>query len=636
MKATGIILAAGLLSSSAVGKPVKQRSDFAIKDSHHVPRKWTEVRRPDADQMIALRIGLKQGSFSELERQLYEVSDPDHHRYGHHLKAEDVHKLLEPADETLDLVHEWLAEYGLDESQLGYTPARDWVTVTLPVADVEEMLDTKYAVYRHDDGSELVRTPEWSLPLHLHDHIDTIQPTNSWFRSKPKAYALKVETLEEQKPTLKLYTNASVSDVCVWNSVTPTCLRTLYETIDYQAQSNDTNIMGLCDYLGETNNRNDTYKFLTEYRPEAKAAAYEFKFDSIANGTTAQVYSEDMIDDETGVEGNLDVQTMLGIGWPTKLIAYTVGGSPPFNKDQATTSDTNEPYLVWLDTVLSMSDRSIAKVISTSYDDDEQTVPFSYASRVCNEMAQLGARGVSLFYASGDDGVGSSGDCVTNDGRNRSTFLPEFPSSCPFVTSVGSTMNFTPEVVAHSSSGYASGGGFSSYFSRPLYQDGIVDKYVESLNGKYAGYYNQEGRGYPDLAAQGYKYTEVWDNRNILVSGTSAATPTITAIFALVNDALLAAGKSTMGFVNPWLYKKGHKAFTDITSGSAVGCTELADGLGFPAKKGWDAVTGFGTPRFKSILELLCIGNGSFTGKKQGWGEARKGDRWSRGIHHPW
>ncbi|KUI69965.1 Tripeptidyl-peptidase SED2 [Cytospora mali] len=624
MKATGILLAAGLLASSAVGKPVKQRSAFAVKDAHHVPRRWTEVRRPDADHKIALRIGLKQGSFSELERQLYQVSDPDHRLYGQHLKAQDVHKLLEPADETFDLVHEWLSEYGIDKTQLDYTPARDWITVTLPVADVEDMLDTEYAIYRHEDGSELVRTPKWSLPLHLHEHIDTIQPTNSWFRAKPKAYALKVETLEDQEPALKLYTDPTVSDVCVWNSVTPTCLRTLYETIDYQTQSADTNIVGLCDYLGESNNRNDTYKFLSEYRPEAKAGAYEFQFDSIANGTTTQVYTEEMIDDGTNVEGNLDVQTILGISWPTKLIAYTVGGSPPFTPDAATTTDSNEPYLVWLDSLLSESDDTLAKVISTSYDDDEQTVPISYATRVCNELAQLGARGVSLFYAAGDDGVGPSGYCVSNDGTNKSTLLPEFPSTCPYITSVGATMNFTPEVVAYTASGYAGGGGFSNYFSRPLYQDGIVDTYVDSLNGSYAGYYNQEGRGYPDLAAQGYHFTEVWDSRNVLVSGTSAATPAVSAIFALVNDALLAAGKSTLGFLNPWLYKQGYKAFTDITSGSAVGCAEIGDGLGFPAQKGWDAVTGFGTPKFKSILENLGIGNATFTGKRQGWSLEQK------------
>lgn len=617
MKANGILLAVGLLVASAAGKPAKQRSAFAVKDSHHVPRRWTETRRPDADHKIALRIGLKQGSFSDLEQQLYEVSDPDHQSYGQHLKAQDVHKLIEPSDETFDQVHEWLADYGVDKSQLGYSPAKDWITVTLPVADIEQMLNTKYSIYRHDDGSELVRTPEWSLPLHLHDHIDTIQPTNSWFRAKPKAYALKVETLQDQKPATKLYSNGSVSDVCVWDAVTPTCLRTLYGTIDYKTQSTDTNIMGLVDYLGESNNRNDTYQFLSEHRPEAKSGAYSFRFDIIANGTASQAHPNQSIEHRTNIEGNLDVQAMLGIGWPTKLIAYSVGGNAPYTPDAATTTDSNEPYLAWLEHLLSQPDGEIARVISTSYDDDEQTVPPSYAERVCNDMAQLGARGVSLLFASGDEGVGYSGSCALNDGSSAAAFLPEFPSSCPFVTSVGATMNFTPEVVAYKpSSGYASGGGFSRYFSRPLYQDGVVDAYVESLGGRDAAFYNQAGRGYPDIAGQGYMYVEVWKSLDVRVSGTSASTPAVSAIFALVNDALIAAGRSPLGFLNSWIYKEGYKAFTDVTSGSAVGCAEIGDGLGFPAKEGWDAVTGFGTPRFKDILNLLGIGNATVTRRK--------------------
>lgn len=419
---------------------------------------------------------------------------------------------------------------------------------------------------------------------------------------------------------MRLYSDGSVSDVCVWDHVTPTCLRTLYGTIDYQTQSTETNIMGLVDYLGQSNNRNDTFQFLSEYRPEAKSGAYDFKFESIANGTTSQVYTNQSIEGQKNIEGNLDVQAMLGIGWPTKLIAYSVGGTAPSHTDAMTPADVNEPYLAWLEHLLSQSDEQLAKVISTSYDDNEQTVPLSYATRVCNDMAQLGARGVSLFFASGDGGVGTNGYCKSNNGTNRSTFLPDFPSSCPFVTSVGATMNFTPEVVAvKESKGYASGGGFSNYFSRPPYQEAVVDAYVEYLGGRDAGYYNETGRGYPDIAGQGYNYAEVWNSRDMRVSGTSASTPAVAAIFALVNDALLAAGKSSLGFINPWLYKRGYKAYTDITSGSAEGCSEIGDGLGFPAKEGWDAVTGFGTPRFKDILQVLGLDNATFTDSKQGW-----------------
>lgn len=63
---------------------------------------------------------------------------------------------------------------------------------------------------------------------------------------------------------------------------------------------------------------------------------------------------------------------------------------------------------------------------TTSYGDDEQTVPFDYATTVCNLFAQLGARGSSIFFSSGDDGVGA-GDCLTNDGKKIKRFQPNFP-----------------------------------------------------------------------------------------------------------------------------------------------------------------------------------------------------------------
>ncbi|KAL1304330.1 hypothetical protein AAFC00_000731 [Neodothiora populina] len=623
MRTTGILLAAGLLAGSVNGKPIRARSPYTVKESHLLPSRWREVAPAPASHTINLRIALKQDRFHELERHLYEVSDPSHDRYGQHLTEHEVKKFVQPADQTLELVREWLADNGINDDHLSFSPAKDWITIPLPVERVESLLDTKYSLYRHDDGSETVRTLNWSLPSHLHEHIDTIQPTNSFFRAKPQAISLQVEKRPDlDSKALQYYEAPDVGSVCVANAVTPGCLRTLYGTIDYEPQSAGVNKMGLTDYLDESNNRSDTYLYLQRFRPEAKEAAYEFTFDVIDNGSTAQSYPPGYVEEnEPDIEANLDVETMIGIGWPTPLIAYTTGGSPPFTADDTTTSNTNEPYLEWLSYVLATNDSDLAKVISTSYDDDEQTVPLSYAVRTCNEFAQLGARGVSLFFAAGDGGVGGAGSCYSNNGTNAPTFLPLFPSTCPYITSVGGTMNFNPEVVAHSGS-YAGGGGFSDYFARPSYQDSVVTSYVEGLNGKYAGLYNASGRAYPDLAAQGLDYVIYWDGQSILVSGTSAATPTIASVFALVNDALVTAGKSTMGFLNPWLYQTGHTAFTDITSGSARGCGDISDGLGFPAKKSWDAVTGWGTPNFKDILSVLGV-DGTFDSTKGAYSFAK-------------
>jgi tripeptidyl-peptidase-1 len=74
---------------------------------------------------------------------------------------------------------------------------------------------------------------------------------------------------------------------------------------------------------------------------------------------------------------------------------------------------------------------------------------------------------------------------------------------------------------------------------------------MKSLGTQYAGLYNASGRAYPDVAAQGYHYSTIWNGSLHPLDGTSASTPTVAAIFSLVNDALIAQGKSPMGFLNP-------------------------------------------------------------------------------------
>ena len=118
----------------------------------------------------------------------------------------------------------------------------------------------------------------------------------------------------------------------------------------------------------------------------------------------------------------------------------------------------------------------------------------------CSLFAQLGARGVSVVFSSGDTGVGSA--CQTNDGKNITRFLPTFPASCPFVTSVGGTTRIEPEEAA-----FFSSGGFSDRFPRPAYQDEAVTRYLGILGDQWKGLYNPRGRGIPDVAAQSYNFT---------------------------------------------------------------------------------------------------------------------------------
>ncbi|PMD41940.1 subtilisin-like protein [Hyaloscypha variabilis F] len=535
------------------------------------------------------------------------VSDPSHERYGQHLSIHEVTDLVKPSDESLDLVHSWLEDNGIPTSHCEYSPAKDWIKISLPINAIENLLDTQYSVFEHSEGGYLVRAPEWSVPKHLHEHITAIQPTTSFFspqklgRTFKKVLDISADTPPPSTNNPPRNTDPAIIAACNATLVTPLCLRTLYGTVNYTVQSASKNSIALNDFLGESNNRSDTKLFLQRYRPDAVSGADKFSVQLIANGNNEQT-QENATELAAGkdMEGNLDSETIISLSYPTPLIAYSTGGSPPFTPDLLTPTNTNEPYLEWLNYVLNQT--SLPQVISTSYADDEQSVPLSYALSVCAGFAQLGARGVSLFFGSGDAGVGQDGACVSNDGKNVSTFLAMFPTSCPYITSVGAT-KFIPEIVAtDASNGFVSGGGFSRYFARPSYQDAIVTPYIKALGTQFSGLYNASGRAYPDLSAQGYHYSTIWNGSLMPLDGTSASTPTVASIFSLVNDDLIAKGKPPMGFLNPWLYSVGYKGFMDVVNGSAIGCGTT----GFPAKEGWDAVSGFGTPWFPSIRELAA------------------------------
>ncbi|KAI8938687.1 hypothetical protein NX059_004554 [Plenodomus lindquistii] len=594
----------------ALATPIA-RSPYVVKETHHVPKGWQKLERSHGGKTIELQIGLKQGRFDELDRHLSEVSDPDHVRYGQHLSADEVDELVAPSSETHDLVHDWLRESGIDTKNLGYSSAKDWVIVHLPIEVVEDLLDTEYHNYKHRDGSIVSRTTKWSLPRHLHDHIDAIQPTTSFFHVA-KQEATWVSESVEVPASYTVPKNTSIAAVCNVTSVTPECFQTLYSTKWYKTQANDKNKVAFTNYLGEIPIRPDTKLFLDKYRPEASSQAYAFKQISIDNGPVQDgplTYNQSTVEGISR-EANLDVQAISGISWKTPITSYSTGGSPPFTPDTSTPTNTNEPYLVWVNWLLSQ--RSIPQVISTSYGDSEQTVPRSYAERVCKQFAQVGARGTTLFFSSGDRGLGGTDTCYSNDGKNTYQFSPSFPASCPYVTTVGATMNFEPEESAYRPSRnttagfrdlYSSGSGFSNYFERPKYQDKVVPKYVKALGDLYEGLYNKEGRAYPDLAAQGLYFAYFWNGTEGTISGTSASSPLTAGIFSLVNDALIADGKPTLGFLNPWLYKKGYKGLTDITKGFSYGCNVQ----GFPVTEGWDPVTGFGTPVFPKLVKQAGV-----------------------------
>ena len=136
-----------LQSLAAPGSPHPNANTLKLKESIPPPRNWIDLGRAPPARAIPLRIALPQTRFDELERHLYETSDPSHTRYGQHLLKEQVEELVKPPSHSADAVDEWLLQYGITEELIKRSPAGDWITVNVPVMLAEEMLDTVSSWY---------------------------------------------------------------------------------------------------------------------------------------------------------------------------------------------------------------------------------------------------------------------------------------------------------------------------------------------------------------------------------------------------------------------------------------------------------------------------------------------------------
>ncbi|KAL9098583.1 MAG: hypothetical protein Q9163_005792 [Psora crenata] len=574
-----------------------------LEKLREIPHGWQQDRATGAAEMLRFRIAIKQENAFQFEQHLLTISDPDHPNYGQHMKREELKAMLRPSEAATFAILTWLQSQGVPPTHI--QDNGDWINFYVPTTEAERILHTKFYYYRNKmAGIERIRTLQYSVPQNLHQYIHMIQPTTRFGQIQPQRSTISEHF--EIGPSYKdmhRYPSSNLNVSFCNTTITPQCLRHLYNIGDFRGSNSNGGRIGVCGYLEEYAKVADFQAFTKTYAPYA--AGENFTYVLINGGLSTQ---NDTVDDD--VEANLDAQYAYPLSYPTPGYYYSTGGRGQLIPDldqpnQA--ANQNEPYLDFLHYILSQPDDQLPTTLTTSYGEDEQSVPEAYSNQTCSLFAQLGARGVSVLFSSGDTGPGSA--CQTNDGKNTTRFLPVFPAACPYVTSVGGTVHVRPEQAI----GFSSG-GFSDRFPRPSYQDTAVTEYLSILGDTWQGLYNPAGRGFPDVAAQAYNYTVIDQGREIRVGGTSAASPAFAGVVSLLNSARLSQGRRPLGFLNPFIYKYGYKGLTDIVDGSSKGCTgtDTYSGLsapfvpnaGWAAVPGWDPVTGYGTPNFPLLLEL--------------------------------
>ncbi|HEV2238435.1 MAG TPA: S53 family peptidase, partial [Ktedonobacterales bacterium] len=258
-----------------------------------------------------------------------------------------------------------------------------------------------------------------------------------------------------------------------------------------------------------------------------------------------------------------------------------------------------------LKTYQAIATDNVDKVVTTSWGLCEAVAGDSFMRGLDQIFAQNAAQGQTVYAAAGDNG---SDDCQT--GSFSSAQSVRSPASDPYVVGVGGTSlsiaggpSYGSEVAWNDTVSrgvpFATGGGVSTFFSRPGYQVGVN---IPSAQPQL--------RLVPDVSANADPFTgyAIYCTSAPLTEcggfgwfgefgGTSAAAPLWAAITTDINTYLVANAKPTVGWINTALYQllgnaQTNAPFHDVTSGN----NQVDSVPGFSAGACYDQVTGAGSP----------------------------------------
>jgi len=478
----------------------------------------------------------------------------------------------------------------------------DALEVKASVSNTEKLFDTRFVKYTHSKTKRSIvrHLGKLALPAHVADYIDLVSGLTEF-------------------PVQKLSVKRSPAAPGVLVSIAPQSVQIFYNI------SSTTTVMknssaGVIEFVDQYFSAKDLDTFATEFAINIPAITPEHIV-----GTNDP--------NNPQVEADLDIQWVLGVGQKAEGWFWI---------------EANNVWLYGFG-VHMFATETVPLVNSISYGWNEEDQcengiggqecqqlgvdSKGYVARVNAQFLKIGARGVSLISASGDSGANGRTDPACSENHLN----PPYPAASPYITSVGGTQidqasgqaalpnppkgctghncasSGDEEAVSYAQAHYASGGGFSFVAPAPSYQTSAVAAYFQSgVQLPPASYYNAQGRGFPDVAGLGSQVLII-DRGNIVpVGGTSCASPIFAGIIALLNDKAIAATGAPLGFLNPLLYKMAAECptcFQDITKGDNV-CTE--DGChpnckGYYCAKGWDPVTGLGTPNYGAMLAYLKL-----------------------------
>ncbi|UZJ53421.1 hypothetical protein CBS101457_002741 [Exobasidium rhododendri] len=512
---------------------------------------------------------------------------------GKWLADSDLAKYVTPTDAALQSVMSFLTTSKIPTSAIRKSKYGDRVTVETTIGKVETMFGAIMNDYSAI-GSTVSRTRTYTIPSSISPYIVDISPLalfgsvagDGVLAKRESTTFLPAEAKRAEESSLKaaVVSSSSVPSSCNVSAVTPQCRKDYYGTASYQRSTGSSTQPDVA-VIGFQNQWIDNGLLSTFTKKYATNIPSTYSVPTSAFNGAAKT-------GKPGFEAMLNMEAVVAEIYPLSTNYISM----------ASIDNRQDPWLLTFTSLIEeFTSATRPKTVTISYSGDEKFWSASQAKSMCVEAQKLTALGTTIVVSTGDYGVAG-----TEDGACP-PFVVRYPAACPYILAVGATEGFSPEQLMEPDEGglglLSSGSGASNLFTIPTYQAKQVKAY-QSIIGSLNGNYNMSGRMYPDLVAQGSRYSIIF-NRDTVASGTSASTPYVAALIALVNDKRKKAGKGTVGWANPPLYSST-TAMKDITVGGSYGCTSNSK-LGFKATTGFDAASGLGSPTLDLLSKVFGV-----------------------------
>jgi len=550
-----LCLALALAAAILIGSLAEAQS-VALSGSH-APAAASLTARVAASHLLEMRIILSLRDEAALDRLLAQLHDPAAPQFHRWLTPAEFNARFAPRQAGFDAVQDWLKSEGVTITSADREGR--YIDFTVPAGEAERLFNVTIAASA--DGRNYANLTDPSIPAHLAGVIAQVDGLDNLRRAVPMARRLGPQSI-----------SGSAASGTPWylydgyEGFGPADMRTFYD------ESDALDGHGQCIGLVEDSDWIDSAVTLFDQQFNLKT------------GPVSRVLAGGI---NPGINGD-ETETLLDIQWAHAIApaaALRVYLGPRMGNILASITQAVR------------DNRCAAIDISFGYCG---TSPTFYSKTLDSLFKQAAAQGISVFVASGDDGV----DNCLNMTPNVSEMAAD-----PNVTGVGGTMfipnydgngddvGFVPEQVWNEPGGGASGGGASKIFTKPAFQesnltpnDGRRDvPDVAMIAGSPAVYLGND-----DRTGGHHAFLDCcW-------GGTSLGAPMFAGIAALINQ----NQGGRIGNADWGLYQLGPNQ-----NNSTVGLRDVTSGdnhfngvAGFSAGPGYDQATGWGTPDIDQLV----------------------------------